>query len=102
MSVSADNRKLYRAIGHKLKPCVTIAGNGLSEGVVDELFRALRDHELIKVKLAIAERDERKALIENITAETGAEVIQEIGKVVLLFKKAGKPNPKLTNLRFAL
>ena len=29
--------KQLRAIGHKLKPVVTIAGNGLSEAVIAEL-----------------------------------------------------------------
>jgi RNA-binding protein len=41
-----DMRQL-RAIGHKLKPVVTVAGNTLSEGVTAELERALDDHELI-------------------------------------------------------
>ena len=59
MPISADRKKSLRTIGHKLNPIVTIAGNGLSEGVLLELNRALDDHELIKVKLAIAERDER-------------------------------------------
>ena len=31
-----DTRQL-RAIGHKLKPVVTVAGNGLSEAVIAEL-----------------------------------------------------------------
>ena len=37
--------KQLRAIGHKLKPVVTIAGKGLTEGVINELDRALTDHE---------------------------------------------------------
>ena len=40
-----------RAIGHKLKPVVTISQAGLTDGVSFELDRALRDHELIKVKI---------------------------------------------------
>ncbi|GAB2188701.1 ribosome assembly RNA-binding protein YhbY [Sessilibacter sp. MAH2] len=100
MSLDTDTKKQYRSIGHSLKPVVIIAGNGISEGVLDELFRALRDHELIKVKIAIEDREVRKAVAQEIIAQTSAEIVQEIGKVVLLFKKASKPNPKLTNLRF--
>jgi len=100
MSVSNDLKKRYRTIGHQLKPCVTIAGKGLTETVLDEVFRALRDHELIKVKLSIPDRDTRKAVITELGDITGAEVIQEIGKVVLMFKKASRPDPKKTNLRF--
>ena len=62
MSMSKKTKpdsKQLRAIGHKLKPLVTVAGNGLSENVVAELERALSDHELIKVKLAVGGKDAR-------------------------------------------
>ena len=60
--------KQLRAIGHKLKPVVTIAGKGLTEGVIDELDRALTDHELIKVKLAVGSREARSG--RNSQAES--------------------------------
>ena len=98
MPISPDRKKQFRTIGHKLNPIVTIAGNGLSEGVLIELNRALDDHELIKVKLALPERDDRKMVIEEISELPGVEVIQEIGKVILLYKPNKKANPKLSNL----
>lgn len=98
MPISADRKKNLRTIGHKLNPIVTIAGNGLSEGVLQELNRALDDHELIKVKLAIAEREDRKALVTELVALPNVELIQEIGKVVLLYRHNKKANPKLSNL----
>ena len=91
-------RKHLRTIGHKLKPVVMIAGRGVTEGVEAELERALEDHELIKVKLAIAESDDRKLVAEHICKEHRAELVQSIGKVVLLYRAAKKPNPKLSNL----
>lgn len=98
MPISPDRKKQFRTIGHKLNPIVTIAGNGLSEGVLLELNRALDDHELIKVKLAIAERDERKDVVAELVALPNVELIQEIGKVVLLYRANKKANPKLSNL----
>lgn len=91
-------RKHLRAIGHKLKPVVMIAGRGVTEGVDAELERALEDHELIKVKLAIAEPDDRKLVARHICEAHKAELVQSIGKVVLLYRAAKKPNPKLSNL----
>ena len=44
---------------------VTIAGKGLSENVAAEIERALADHELIKVKLSVGDRDAKKAIIEH-------------------------------------
>lgn len=99
MPISAERKKQFRTIGHKLNPIVTIAGKGLSEGVLAELNRALDDHELIKVKLGIAERDERKELVTELTALPNVELIQEIGKVVILYRGNKNANPKLSNLR---
>ncbi len=98
MPLSNDRKKQFRTLGHKLNPIVTIAGNGLSEGVIAELNRALDDHELIKVKLAITERDERKEMVQELVQLPNVELIQEIGKVVLLYRANKKPNPKLSNI----
>ncbi len=99
MPISADRKKQFRSIGHKLNPIVTIAGNGLSEGVLLELNRALDDHELIKVKLGIAEREDRKAMAAQLQALPNVELIQEIGKVVILYRGNKNANPKLSNLQ---
>ena len=98
MPISADRKKQFRSIGHKLNPIVTIAGNGLSEGVIQELNRALDDHELIKVKLGISEREDRKAITAQLQTLPNVELIQEIGKVVILYRGNKKANPKLSNL----
>lgn len=98
MPISADSKKQLRTIGHKLNPIVTIAGNGLSDAVLQELNRALDDHELIKVKLAISEREDRKEIIGQLQTLPNVEVVQEIGKVVLLYRRNKKANPKLSNL----
>lgn len=99
MSLSPDTKKRYRTIGHSLKPVVTVAGKGLSEGVVAELGRALDDHELIKVKLAMEDREERKEVIAELCSQTGAELVQTIGKIVLIFREARKPKLATSNIR---
>lgn len=97
--LSKDTIKRYRTIGHNLKPVVMIAENGLSEGVVLELERAFQDHELIKVKVAIADRDARKAILSELCTTCKAEKVQEIGKVALLFKVSTKKDIKTSNVR---
>lgn len=97
MSNKKDNKQL-RAIGHKLKPVVTVAGNGLSEGVMTELERALSDHELIKVKLAVPGKANRQQLSAEICQQTGAQLVQSIGGVILLLRRSKEPDPRLSNL----
>lgn len=97
-ALSIQERKRLRQIGHALNPVVMLGGQGLTENVIEETNRALNDHELIKVKIAGEDREARIAAINEIAQVTGAEIVQTIGKIALLYKKAAKQNPKLSNL----
>ena len=90
--------KQLRAIGHKLKPVVTVAGNGVSDAVLAELDRALNDHELIKIKLAVGSRTARATVGQEICDRSGAEMIQRIGNVMVILRRTAKPDPRLSNL----
>lgn len=101
-ALSIQERKRLRQIGHALSPVVMLGGQGLSENVIEEINRALNDHELIKVKVVAEDREARQAMITEIAEKTDAQIAQTIGKIVLLYKKAAKQNAKLSNLvRFA-
>jgi len=96
MPLSPEQSKQYRSIGHQLKPVVIV--NGLAEGVLAEVARALHDHELIKIRINTEDRDEKKLLVQAICAQLDAELVQLIGNVALLLKPARQPNPRLSNL----
>lgn len=98
MSLDNNTRKLLRRIGHALSPVVTLGDKGLSESVAAELERALADHELVKIRITGSDRERRQALVREVLAATGAAQVQAIGHVVLLYRKAEKPDPKLSNL----
>ncbi len=66
MSLTQEQKKQFKSIGHHLKPIVTIADNGLTENVLAELDRALNDHELIKIQLRLGEREDRKAIVDEL------------------------------------
>lgn len=96
-NANQDNKQL-RAIGHKLKPVVTIAGKGLTENVLSEVDRALNDHELIKIKLSVGGREAREAIALELSSQTGAKVVQSVGNIILVLRRTAKPDPKLSNL----
>jgi RNA-binding protein len=81
---SADKKKL-RAEAHTLKPIVMIGQSGLTAAVLAEIELALDSHELIKVKIR-AERDDRKLISEKICTGTGAELIQTIGQIAVIYR----------------
>ena len=81
---SADKKKL-RAEAHTLKPVVMIGQSGLKASVLAEIELALDSHELIKIKIR-AEREERKLISEKICTDTGAELIQTIGQIAVIYR----------------
>lgn len=99
MPLSNEQKKALRAIGHNLNPIVTVASNGLTEGVIDELNRALDDHELIKIKVSVGDRDVKKEVIAEILRITGAEMPQQIGNTALLLRRNPKVKAHLSNLK---
>jgi RNA-binding protein len=98
MALTQDQKKRFRKLAHHLKPVVLVSENGLSEGVINELNRALEDHELIKIRVNVMEREDKVAIIEEICKLCGAELAQVIGKMAVLYRPAKTPNPKLSNL----
>ena len=89
MPLSNSQSRYLKGQAHHLDPVVTIAANGLSESVMEELEIQLNHHELIKVKIR-AEREARTELAERIADRTGAEIVHAIGGVVVLFR----PDPE--------
>tara|TARA_R100000789_G_C2993033_1_gene146641 strand:- start:510 stop:818 length:309 start_codon:yes stop_codon:yes gene_type:complete len=98
MSLSPEQRREYRAIAHNLKPVIIVGDKGLSKGLQEELERALNDHELIKIKVASTDREARQEAIQALCESSGAELVQTIGKIAVILRRARKPNPKLSNL----
>lgn len=98
MPLTQEQKKQFKSIGHHLKPVLIVADNGVTEGVLSELERALNDHELIKVQLRISEREDRLAVIEALCQASQAELAQVIGKMALLYRKNPKANRNLSNI----
>ena len=94
MALSDKQQRFLRGKAHALKPVIHIGQSGLTPAVSAEAGRALADHELIKVKVHGAEREDRDAMIAGLCAATGSELVQRIGHVATLYK-ARSPLPKI-------
>ena len=76
-----------RARAHHLDPVVMIGQHGLTEAVIRETETALNAHELIKVRVLGDERDERLLIGEELCAATRAQLVQHIGKLLVLYRE---------------
>ena len=80
-------RRDLRARAHHLNPAVTIGDNGLAPTVVAEIERSLQAHELIKVKVQGAEREQRDALMQELCAALDAAPVQHIGNILVVWRQ---------------
>ena len=86
MLTSAE-RKQLKTRAHKLDPVVMIGAKGLTDEVVKEIELALKAHELIKLRAPSLQRAQRQEALEAVLARTRAELIQQVGKVFVIYRK---------------
>jgi RNA-binding protein len=90
--VTPSERKALKARAHALDPILQLGDKGLTDAVVAEISRALGAHELIKIRAASLNRDEREVALASICERTDAHPIQHIGKILVLYRQ--KPQPE--------
>ena len=84
-------QKLYlRNKAHDLKPVVMLGKKGLADTVIAEIISSVEHHELIKVKVALEDKEQKDAVAEEIAKLTQTEVVLFIGNNLILFKQAKK------------
>jgi RNA-binding protein len=90
-ALSPSQRRELKARAHGLRPVVIVGGDGLSPAVLAEVDRALRSHELVKVRAGGADKSGRERLLEEICGLTGASPVQHIGKIIVVYRKNPEP-----------
>jgi RNA-binding protein len=89
-SLTGKQKSHLRALAHSLKPVMHIGKEEVTPKLVDETLRQLLVHELIKVKAL--DGDSREELFAELCNQTGASLVQTIGKIAVLYKqRAEKP-----------
>jgi RNA-binding protein len=89
--ILTDRQKRYlRGLGHTLHPVVMTGSAGLTPAVLAEIDRALAVHELLKIRVRSQDRAARDQTVAEICERTGAQLVQRIGHVALLYR----PNPE--------
>lgn len=84
---NAQNRFL-RSHAHGLKAMLQIGAKGVTEAVIAEIDAALEHHELIKVKVAAADREARDAMMADLAERSGSALVQRIGNVAILYRQS--------------
>lgn len=80
-------KRHLKALAHASRPVVIIGSNGLTEAVTQEIDYALGHHELLKIRINAADRAARQHIVTQITTRLGANLVQQIGHVAIVFRR---------------
>ncbi len=83
-------KQSLKAKAHSLKPVVLLGTKGLTPAIVAETHEALTAHELIKIKINGAEKEDRKIIANEICAQLQANLVQLIGNIAVIYRKNDK------------
>ncbi len=102
--MTSKERAVLKAQAMKIDSIFQIGKSSLSPAQVEAIRSALQTRELIKISVLKNCGDDPAELAEVIAQRTGSQVVQVIGKKIVLYKKnakreAGKPERKRNGLR---
>jgi RNA-binding protein len=87
MQLSSHQKRYLRGIAHALDPVIMVGQKGVTPAVLKEFDGALTHHELVKVKLADADREDREETIEVLRESSKSELVQTIGRVACFYRR---------------
>lgn len=90
-NMTSKERAALRAQANSLEPIIQIGKDGISDNLIRQADDALDVRELIKIRVHLETAPEGpKEFASKLSEFLGAEVIQVIGGVIVIYRKADK------------
>lgn len=89
--LTQEQKRFLFGLAHSIDPVVLIGKNGLTEAVLKEVDTALKSHELIKIRIASGEKEDRQTMFESICKTLQAHPVKLVGKIIVIYRRADKP-----------
>jgi RNA-binding protein len=84
--LNSKQRQFLKRLAHPLSPLVRVGKAGLTPAVVEETSHALKHHELIKVRIEVEDRGQRREVMGQLVADSRAVLVGSVGKVAVLYR----------------
>ncbi len=88
--MTSKQRAYLKSLAMKLDPVVNVGKDSMSPGVTQAVEEAIEANELIKVGVLKNCLDDPKELAVTLAERTRSEVVQVIGKKIVLYRPARK------------
>ncbi|AFS69883.1 ribosome assembly RNA-binding protein YhbY [Exiguobacterium antarcticum] len=86
--LTGKQKRYLRATAHDLSPIFQVGKNGVGEAMCADLMDALEKRELLKVQVLQNCADAPKDVAAELVDGTNADLVQVIGKVIVLYKES--------------
>ena len=96
--LNVKQRQYLKGLAHHLSPVVMLSDKGLTDAVMKEIELNLSAHELIKVRVFGDDRDLRKEFASIICSKTEAQLVQSIGKLIVLYRPSANRKIVVPNI----
>jgi RNA-binding protein len=93
--LTGKQKRFLRAQAHNMNAIFQIGKEGLHDSQVEGIKDALKAHELVKIKILESCLTSKNEIALELSVQTKAEVVQILGRTIVLFKISDKGIYKL-------
>ncbi len=92
--MNSKQRAFLKSLASNLQPVFQIGKSDLTPEITEAVRECFNTHELIKITVLKNCYDDPRELAQTLAERTGSEVVQVIGKKIVLYKE-DKKNKKI-------
>ncbi|KIL38271.1 RNA-binding protein [Gordoniibacillus kamchatkensis] len=86
--LTGKQKRYLRSLAHHIDPIFQVGKGGVNEHIIRHIEEAIEKRELIKVSVLNNNDDDREEIAEQLAAGAGAELVQVIGRTIVLYKES--------------
>ncbi|MDQ0339589.1 RNA-binding protein [Caldalkalibacillus uzonensis] len=86
--LTGKQKRYLRSMAHHLTPIFQVGKGGVNDNMVQQIRDALEARELIKVSVLQNCEEDKHEVAEQLATRAGAELVQVIGKQIVLYKES--------------
>lgn len=95
--ITKKQKNYLRAKANSLKPIFQIGKDGIHENLIKTIDDSLEAHELIKISVLKNCEEDIKELAFDLSYLTNSNLIQIVGRIIILYRRSQKPKIELPN-----
>lgn len=76
--------KDVKRVGHGLRPTVHVGKEGVTDTLIEEIAKQVKNRKVVKVRLLPSVEEDRKMVAEDLAKRSNSVLIEVVGHTVLL------------------